>query len=110
MLFREIQNTCNQISITKFYMNHKMPIRMRLIYFTVYTILRFLQVTKLTNGLPTCDTTDKERLECFTCSDVSIHKCTDSKGADQFKRWNSILSAKGEINTTRYYYHLIILT
>ena len=78
---------------------------MRKNYITVYTILRLLQVMKLTNGLPRCDTTDKERLECFTCSDVSIHQCTDSKGADQFTRWNSITSGEGEINTTRYYHH-----
>jgi hypothetical protein len=70
-------------------------------YITVYTIVPLLHVMKLTNGLPTCDTTERERLQCFTCSDVLFYRCTDSTGADQFKNWNSIKSAKGYLNNTR---------
>ena len=75
---------------------------MRSNYIAVYTTLVFLQVGKLTNGeLPTCDTTDKEKLECFSCSDLSdSNKCTDSTGAQQFSKWiNSRESVN--INTTR---------
>jgi hypothetical protein len=78
---------------------------MRLKHFSMNTALVLLHVIKLTKELATCDTTDQQRLECFTCSDESINKCTDSTGIDQFMKWNSIKSNEGEINTTRYFYY-----
>ena len=89
-----MKSICNPIS-------NKMAIRMMSNYITVYIILPLLYVMKLANGLPTCDSTERERLECFTCSDVSFYRCTDSAGANQFKQWKSIKSAEGDINNTR---------
>ena len=74
---------------------------MRIDYITLHQGFILLHVIKLTNELATCDTTDKHTLECFTCSDESTNKCTDSTGTDQFKKWNSIKSNEGEINNTR---------
>ena len=79
---------------------------MRSNYIAVYTILVFLQVIKLTNGeLPKCDTTDKEKLECFTCSDSapsSSKHCSNSTGAQLFTKWINSRELV-DINTTRYY-------
>ena len=74
---------------------------MKLNYIAIHKGLVLLCVIKLTNGLATCDTTDKKSLECFACSDESTNRCTDSTGTDQFKKWNSVNSNEGEINTTR---------
>lgn len=78
--------------------------RKSLSFVLVITSLIVFDIIKLTESAATCDQTDQNILECFSCSDsADSSKCTNATGADILTEEQSLKSSSGDKNVTRCY-------